>query len=284
MTASSSLALPRQSLWERLGRIDPRYLISFLITLVLVLGEVRYGILGGYERLAITLSVCVGTELLLSRWLRGKFASIQSAYISGISLALLLKPQTGLLWPFAVGSFLAIASKYVLTYRNQHLWNPSNFAIALLLVLAPGSVAILSHQWGNHFATNAVIWAFGLLIAARVRVLHVTLTYVAAFLALAALRSLLAGTVFLVEAAPITGPMYQLFIFFMVTDPRTTVATRRGRIGVVLVVALVEGLIRFAGDRHLAALNLLYPAPPILALAMVGPLAKWIDLRRRAPR
>jgi len=29
--------------------IDPRYLIVFLITLVLVLGEARYGILGGYD-------------------------------------------------------------------------------------------------------------------------------------------------------------------------------------------------------------------------------------------
>jgi len=251
---------------------------------VLVVGELRYGILGGYERLAITLSVCVVTELVLSRWLRGKVASIQSAYISGISLALLLKPETGLLWPFALGAFLAIASKYVLTWHHQHIWNPSNFAIAVLLVLAPGSVAILSHQWGNHFATNAVIWVFGLIIAARVRVLHVTLTYVIAFLAFAALRSALAGTVFLVEAAPITGPMYQLFIFFMVTDPRTTVSTRNGRIGVVLIVAMVEALIRIAGDRHLAALSLFYPAPPILALAVVGPIAKWIDLSRRGPR
>ncbi len=162
----------------------------------------------------------------------------------------------------------------MLTYRNQHLWNPTNFAISILLLLAPGSVAILSHQWGNHFATNAVIWAFGLIIAARVRVLHITLSYVAAFLVFAGLRSALAGTVFLVEAAPITGPMYQLFIFFMVTDPRTTVSTRKGRIGVVLLVALVEALIRIAGDRHIGALGLLYPAPPILALAIGGPGGK----------
>jgi Na+-translocating ferredoxin:NAD+ oxidoreductase RnfD subunit len=268
------------TLWARLGAVDPRYLISFLITLILVVGEARYGILGGYDRLAIALGVCVATELALARLAGGRSAALQSAYITGISLALLLKPRADLLWPFALGGFLAIASKYVLAYRGQHLWNPSNFAISLLLVIAPGSVAILSHQWGNHLATNAVIWAFGLLIAARVRVLHVTLTYVGCYLLLAAARSLLEGTPPLAELAPLTGPMYQLFIFFMITDPRTTVRSLRGRIAVAALVAVVEAAIRVAADHHVAALSLLYPAPPILALAIVGPVAKAVDLYR----
>lgn len=269
------------TLWARLGEVDPRYLISFLITLILVVGEARYGILGGYDRLAIALGVCVVTELALARLVRGRGAALQSAYITGISLALLLKPRADLLWPFALGGFLAIASKYVLAYRGQHLWNPSNFAISLLLVIAPGSVAILSHQWGNHLATNAVIWAFGLLIAARVRVLHVTLTYVACYVLLAAVRSLLDATPLLAEVGPITGPMYQLFIFFMITDPRTTVGSLPGRIGVAALVAVVEAAVRVAADHQVAALRLLYPAPPILALAIVGPVAKAIDLYRR---
>jgi enediyne biosynthesis protein E5 len=265
--------------WARLGEVDPRYLVSFLITLILVLGQARYGILGGYDRLAIALGVCLVTELALARLVGGRSAALQSAYVTGISLALLLKPQTGVLWPFALGAFLAIASKYVLAYRGRHLWNPSNLAISLLLLIAPGSVAILSHQWGNHLATNAVIWSFGLLIAARVRVLHVTLTYVVCYGLLAAARSAIVGTPALAELAPITGPMYQLFIFFMITDPKTTVGSMRGRIAVAALVAVVEAAIRVAADYHVAALSLLSPAPPILALAIVGPVAKAIDLK-----
>src|SRR5881397_604892 len=98
-----------RALWTRLGQLDPRYLVSFLITLVLVLGEARYGILGGYDRLAIALGVCVATEIGLARLVGGRTAAVQSAYVTGISLALLLKPQTGVLWPFALGAFLAIA-------------------------------------------------------------------------------------------------------------------------------------------------------------------------------
>lgn len=70
--------------------IDPRYLIVFLITLVLVVGEARYHILGGYQRLVTTLGVCLATEALLSWWLRGRVANLASAYITGISLALLI--------------------------------------------------------------------------------------------------------------------------------------------------------------------------------------------------
>ena len=49
-------AAPAPLTWkDRLRRIDPRYLIAFLITLVLVLAQLRYHIVGGYERLAVAL-------------------------------------------------------------------------------------------------------------------------------------------------------------------------------------------------------------------------------------
>jgi Na+-transporting NADH:ubiquinone oxidoreductase subunit NqrB len=267
-----------------LNRLDPKYLIVFLITLVLVVGEASYHILGGYDRLAATLGVCLAAEVLLSWWLRGRVANLASAYITGISLALLIKPQANILWPFALGAFIAIASKYVLTYRGRHLWNPSNFAIAFLVLVAADSVAILSHQWGNDLRINLVIWAFGLAVASRARVLHVTLTYVACFALLAVVRNLIVGGPLLAELAPITGPMYQLFVFFMVTDPRTTVGTRRGRMLVVAMVAAVETMIRLAGDFQVVWLRPLYPSPPILALAIVGPIAMWWDLLRTSRR
>jgi Na+-translocating ferredoxin:NAD+ oxidoreductase RnfD subunit len=261
-------------------QIDPRYLIAFLITLVLVAAQFRYHMVGGYQRLATALATCLVVEALLSWFVRGRVVNLTSAYISGISLTLLLKPQAAALWPFMLGGFLAIASKYVLQYRNNHLWNPTNFAITALLLTAPGTISILSHQWGNDLATNLVIWAFGLAIAARVRVLHITLTYVASFLVLNALRSMLAGQMLWPEIAPITGPMYQLFVFFMITDPRTVVRQRNWQIIVAVLIALVETLIRFASDQAWPLPLAFNVAPAFLALAIVGPIAKWIDLHR----
>jgi enediyne biosynthesis protein E5 len=270
--------------WRDANRVDPRYLIAFLITLVLVAAQVRYNMVGGYDRLLLALAVCTGTEALLSLFDRGKVVNLLSAYISGISLTLLIKPQGGALWPFALGGFIAISSKYVLRYRENHLWNPTNFAISALLLLAPDRISVLSHQFGNDLTTNLVIWIFGLVIAARVGVLHITLTYVASFLVLNSARAAALGMPILPEIAPITGPMYQLFVFFMITDPRTVVRGKRKQITVAIVIALVETLIRFAADRGVLLPTAFTAAPAFLALAMVGPIAKFIDLRRAAAK
>jgi Na+-translocating ferredoxin:NAD+ oxidoreductase RnfD subunit len=269
---------------ERARKIDPRYLIAGLITLVLLVAQLRYQVVGGYERLLVALLTCVATEALLSWFDRGKIVNLQSAYISGISLTLLVKPQGSVLWPFALGGWLAIASKYVLRYRDNHLWNPTNFAIVTLLLVKPERVSVLSHQWGNDLATNLVIWTFGLVIAARVRVLHITLTYVASFFLLNALRSIALGQPILPEIAPITGPMYQLFIFFMITDPRTVVRNKRWQIIVVILIALTEALIRIASDQGWPLPTAFNAAPALVSLWLVGPIAKWIDLRRAGPR
>ena len=266
--------------WSRASAIDPRYLIAFLITLVLVTAQLRYHMVGGYERLVLALAVCTATEALLSWFDRARVVNLLSAYISGISLTLLIKPQGGALWPFALGGFIAISSKYVLRYRENHLWNPTNFAITALLLLAPARVSVLSHQFGNDITTNVVIWIFGLVIAARVGVLHITLTYVASFLLLSGVRAAVLGQPLLPEIAPITGPMYQLFVFFMITDPRTVVRGRGRQITVAILIAVMEMLIRFASDAGWPLPTAFNAAPAFLALALVGPVAKWIDLRR----
>jgi Na+-translocating ferredoxin:NAD+ oxidoreductase RnfD subunit len=278
--AAEARELARPPAPPRSRLLDPRLLVTALITVILVVGYWQYHILE-IRSLAVALLAAVATETVLSRALRGRFANVQSAYISGVSMALLTKPQGPLLWPFAIGSALAILSKYVLTRRGRHLWNPTNFAISALVLLAPGSVAILSHEMGNSLATNLVIWTMGLLIVSRVRLLHVTLSYAAIFTALAPLRAAITGVPVLAEIAPITGPMYQLFVFFMITDPRTTVGTRRGRMAVAAAVAVVEFAIRLANDFHLGFAAPLASAPPIFALAIVGPIAMWIDLGRR---
>jgi Na+-transporting NADH:ubiquinone oxidoreductase subunit NqrB len=283
--AIQATTAPRNPLvrwWELGKKVDPRYLIAFLITLVLLAAQLRYHMFGGYERLVLSLSVCLATEAVLSWFDRGKVVNLLSAYISGISLTLLLKPQGGALWPFALGSFIAISSKYVLRYRDNHLWNPTNFAVAALLLAAPDRVSVLSHQFGNDVTTNLVIWIFGLIIAARVGVLHITLTYVASFLLLNSVRAAILGQAVLPEIAPITGPMYQLFIFFMITDPRTVARGRNRQIVVAVLIARMETLIRFASDRGWPLPTGFNAAPAFFALATVGPVAKWLDLRRLA--
>ena len=124
-------------------------------------------------------------------------------------------------------------------------------------------MTLLSIQWGNAVAPMAVIWILGSVIVWRVGRLHISATYVASFLAFSFVRTLVTGSPWLANVAPITGPMYQLFIFFMVTDPKTTVRSTRGQCVVVVLVALVEMVLRLA--------EVIYA--PFYALFMVGPAA-----------
>ena len=47
-----------------------------------------------------------------------------------------------------------------------------------------------------------------------------------------------------------------------------------------VVIAVAEALIRLASDRGLPLPLAFNAAPPLVALFLVGPVAKWIDLRR----
>ena len=128
------------------------------------------------------------------------------------------------IWPYALCSAISITSKYVLRVDGRHIWNPSNFGIVAMLVLAPDTVAGLSVQWGNNLLPMIVVWCFGSVIIYSARPLsHHARPTSLSFLGFAFVRALVTGHPLLSEVAPITGPMYQLFIFFMITDPKTTV-------------------------------------------------------------
>ncbi|HXF95205.1 MAG TPA: hypothetical protein VNI61_03790 [Gemmatimonadales bacterium] len=254
-------------------RYDRRLTAPLLITLILLGAHWSYGVLRGYEAIALAVLSAIVTDMILARLMPGQQHHLSSAYISGISIGILVRSP--MLWPYVVGSVLSVMSKYLLRVKGRHLWNPSNFGICVLLFLAPFAVAPLSVQWGNELWPMLVIWAIGLNATWVARRAHITVAYVASFFFFAWVRSLLTDSAFLTEVAPITGPMYQLFALFMVTDPRTTVASPRGAVLVAFLVALVEMLLRLA--------EVIYA--PFYALFIVGPSALLVEMwrARRAP-
>lgn len=271
----------------RIPPIKAPYVFSSLITLILVVGQWKGGIIGGWDRLAVALGAAVAVELLLGRLVRGTWPNVLSAYITGNSVAILGKPAPGILWPYWLGAAIAITSKYVLKYRGRHLWNPTNFSFCALLLIAPHSMSLLSHQWGND-AITLFVFGVGMAVVWRAGLIHISGTYALSFVALAFVRALLIGGEgellrrFVTEAAPITGPMYMLLMFFMLTDPRTVVSTRSGRVKVVIVIALVEFGIRMLQQTSFRGLDVLLTGPPIFALGIVGPIALALELRRKA--
>jgi enediyne biosynthesis protein E5 len=261
--APSGEAKPQPKLFG----LDARFIAPIFITFILLVGQLFYGILESYTLTLLAIVAAIVVELILSRLFTGRWPHLASAYITGISVGILTRSPYA--WPFALTSAISITSKYVLRVRDRHLWNPSNFGICVMLLVAPWAYSTLSVQWGNNLWPVLIIWALGVVITYHVRRLHITLTYVASFLAFSYLRSLLTGHAFLAEVAPITGPMYQLFIFFMITDPKTTVrSSRLAQGGVAFAVALVEMILRLFENVH----------APYYALFIVGPFANLIEI------
>jgi enediyne biosynthesis protein E5 len=258
--------------WKQFFSPGNRYLSPLLITCILLVGQLSYGILESYTRTLLAIVTGLVAELALSRIYFGKWPVLASAYISGISVGILVRSPA--FWPYALCALISITSKYVLRVNGRHIWNPSNFGIVAMFLLASDTVAGLSIQWGNFVWPMLVIWTLGSFIIWRLRRFHISATYVVSFLAFALLRSWITGDPWRSEISPITGPMYQLFIFFMITDPKTTVSSKTGQCIVVFLVAAVESILRL----H----QVVYA--PFYALFAVGPAAMlieaWMDSRR----
>ena len=197
----------------------------------------------------------------------GKWPHPASAYITGISVGILLRSP--FLWPYFLCSLISITSKYVLALPRPPPLEPVQLRRQRAAVPRAGDGLAAQHPVGQRGGADGGHLALGSVIVWRVGALHISATYVASFLLFSFVRARRSParrgwpTV-----APITGPMYQLFIFFMVTDPKMTVRAEVGQCLVVFIVAFVEMMLR---------LNEVVYAP-FYALFIVGPIALLIDI------
>jgi len=258
--------------WKQWLTLNNRYVPPVFITLILLAGQLSFGILESYQKTLLAIATAMVIEMILSRIFVGKWPHLASSYITGISVGILLRSPA--FWPYAVCAAIAITSKYVIRYKGRHLFNPSNFGISVVLFLLPASVAMLSIQWGNDMWSLVAIWTLGSVIIWRLRRFHISATYVVSFIALAVIRAHIIHEPVMSEISPITGPEYQLFIFFMITDPKTTVRSKKGQCIVAFLVAVLEMFFRL--DQSVYA--------ELYALFWIGPIAMliemWLDARR----
>ncbi|MBB6052851.1 RnfABCDGE type electron transport complex subunit D [Armatimonas rosea] len=259
-------------------QIDSKYVAPLLISCILLLGHFTTGMLADWRKTAVCIIVSILTEAIFGYLTLKKLPHLASAYVSGISCGILVRSVEW--WPFIVAPALSIISKYVIRVDGRHIWNPSNLAIVLLLLVAPQSMYTLSFQFGNHVWAGIVIWILGSVIVYRLKRFHICFTYIASFALFALLRAALhTDMAFLpalsFEFAPLTSAMYQLFVFFMITDPKTTVHSKKGQMLVAFLVAAAEFVLRQWGKNwniHIAS------HAPYFALTLMGPAANLIEI------
>src|SRR4029450_9647377 len=103
---------------------DPRDRAPALITCVLVAGQISFGFLESWSRTFLAIATALIVELVAVRVLYGSWPPLASAYVSGISVGILVRSPA--FWPYALCSAISIISKYVLRVHGRHLSNPPN--------------------------------------------------------------------------------------------------------------------------------------------------------------
>jgi hypothetical protein len=214
--------------------------------------------------------ISVGTALAVQRagdaWTGAPWRSgAKSALISSLSLCLLLRTDA-LAWA-AAGAAIAVGSKFLIRARGKHVFNPTNLALAALLLTTP-AVWVSPGQWGTGASFAFAIASAGLAVTFRSARSDVTLAFIAAYAGLVVARSLHLGEPLTIPLHRLESGAFLLFSFFMISDPKTTPDARAGRVLFALLVAGGAAYVHF---------RLFRPNGFLWALVLASPLVPLID-------
>jgi hypothetical protein len=160
-------------------------------------------------------------------------------HMTSITLSFLIYVNQRL-WIMALACALAIGSKYVLRVRQngrlRHFMNPSNFAIAVILV---------TYQWTGmlpwmytadlHGVWDWLVPLIIVMLGVRLNILFTgrvptILSWLVTFVILAAARAWYFGYPFPGQLVVLTGIPMVLFTLYMITDPQTSPSLLRSQI------------------------------------------------------
>lgn len=223
-----SLATSRpESRWILPKKGDPRIPFACILTFYAVLGCTVLGF--NRTPLQMLLTVAAGTLLDMAfYWLfcERKLMLPLSAYITTLSLALLLNYAHNYYLLF-LPVFFAIASKYVLTYRGRHVFNPSLFGIVCALTIGDGLFsAAPAYQWGGSWGMAAfIVTAALMLFVFRVGRMPLVLSFLGFYGVEVLIRAYILRYHVPLETlvlGALTSARFYLFTFYMITDPKTS--------------------------------------------------------------
>ena len=115
VTSAPQLAPAQPALWKKL--LDSRFTPPVFITLILLVGNLQFGILESYQKTLLAIGVSIAGEMILARVFLGKWPHPSSAYITGISVGILLRSPA--YWTYALCAAISITSKYALRFNGR---------------------------------------------------------------------------------------------------------------------------------------------------------------------
>lgn len=234
---------------------DPRIHLSITILAIITIGMAWLDFRLSIPHVLVPLAACGALELVHVYRAEGIIAWPASAFQTATSTALLLRLtdfEHGDWWSFQGWYYFAgisvagVLTKYYVRHRGRHVFNPSNVALVVaFLVFGSERLEPLDYWWApfgwGMFAAYAVIFIGGILICRRLRLIEMGIAFYVTFVAGVAVLALLGQSITTRwSLTPISGahfwwilatsPETLIFLYFMITDPKTTPDGRGARI------------------------------------------------------
>ncbi|MBC7541905.1 MAG: RnfABCDGE type electron transport complex subunit D, partial [Candidatus Sericytochromatia bacterium] len=223
---------------------DPRWPFAGTLTLYAILGTTLLGFNRNPLQILMTILIGCLLDMGLAWSIRGQRIIPLSAWISCTSIALLLNYSHNY-YMLLLPVLITVGSKYVLTFKGRHVFNPSMFGVAISLLCANELItAAPAYQWGGSLAISAFILMVALsLFAFKIRKGALIVSFLVFYTLQTALRAwimrhhLPPETLFL---GTLTSAPFFIFTFYMITDPQTSPKTPKGQIIFAFVLTCVD--------------------------------------------
>lgn len=116
--------------------------------------------------------------------------------------------------------------------------------MVIMLIALPQFAVSTPKQWTNGFGIMLFIMLLGLIVCYLANRLDSVLTFLGSFALFGLMRHYFFGAPLYAALGPLMGASLQLFCFFMITDPKSSPSTRRGRIIFAFAVAAIDAFFR----------------------------------------
>jgi hypothetical protein len=275
------------------SRRDPRLHTAAVIISTHVLGITALGFRVSVPQILSAIVAAAAIDVLMTLRSTGKLVWPASGMLTGSGVALILRligMESGDYWSwtgwhyYALVGAVSLLTKYVIRFGGSHVFNPSNVGlVAAFLLLGSTVVEPLDFWWAPMGVSMAagylIIVVGGILITRRLKLLEMAVAY---WVVLGAGLAVLAASGHCMTAAwsidpvcgsrfwmvLVTSPEVLIFMFFMITDPRTVPTGRFARLAFAMT---------------LGALTTLLIAPHTVEfgtkVALLGSLVLWTPLR-----
>lgn len=247
---------------------DPRLHLASVIMTIHLLGQVALDFKVSLVHIVAAIGTAFVLELSVTFFRKRAFVWPASAMLTGSGVALILRlpdAQANQPWDvqgwhyYALISALSLLTKYCIRYGGAHVFNPSNIVlVGAFVLLGSDRVEPLDFWWAPigpaMLLAYAAIVGGGIAIVFRLRLLGLAagfwITLVVALGVLAVFDHCISALWSLTPVCDthfwwvvVTSPETLVFLFFMITDPRTVPSGPRSRVIFGCAVAVVSAFL-----------------------------------------